>query len=176
MSQKQSDTLHALVGRCRDGDEEAMEMIYLRYRTALFNLAYRFSYSRLDAEDLLQDIFIKVLSNIGQLRNTSAFKTWLFRIAVNTCINSRSKRCNTISFEEFKESDHNPGTADNPIQQSVEQAVRTLPPKQRSVFLLHDVQGMTHDEIAKIMRCSNGTSKSQLFNARMKIRQYLKRE
>ena len=175
MSQKKCDTHDDIVRRCREGDEKAMETIYLQYKTALFNLTYRFSSNRFDAEDLLQDIFIKVLRNIKRLRNTKAFKTWLYRIAVNTCINAGSRKFDAIALKENEMGGRDPG-APSPIKQSIEKAVRALPPRQRSVFLLHDVQGMTHNEIARIMECTNGTSKSQLFNARMKIRQHLKKE
>lgn len=171
-----SDTLDDVIRRCQQGDEQAMEMLYVRYKTRLFTLAFRFCYSRCDAEDLLQEIFIKVLRNIRNLRSTKAFNTWLYRIAVNTCISAASKQSSTVSLKTFDEDAHHPGTTEHSIPEGIEQAVRMLPPKQRSVFLLHDVQGMTHKEIARILKCSNGTSKSQLFNARMKIRAHLKRE
>jgi RNA polymerase sigma-70 factor (ECF subfamily) len=171
-----------LIARCRKGDDLAMEALYQHYRMPLFNLAYRLSYDRAIAEDLLQEIFIKVFVSLGELRQEEAFKAWIYRIAVNTCISylrvwkKRNKNLVPISQVEWKLGQDDLNEDNELIKQQLDKAIEELPEKLRSVFLLHDVQGFKHKEIAQILRCSIGTSKSQLFKARMKIRQYLKKK
>ena len=172
---KNKDDLLDVVKRCQNGDTRAMEMVYNGYKSSLFNIAYRYSGNHFSAEDLLQDIFIKIFKNIAKLRSPEAFSGWLYRTAINTCINfvRRKGKTKQVSFNEVETVDHlEAGPA--PIRQDIERAISTLPLKQRAVFLLHDVQGFTHEEISRIMKWTEGTSKSQLFKARMKIRKYMK--
>lgn len=163
-----------VVRRCQHGDTKAMETVYRGYSSSLFNLAYRFSRDRGSAEDLLQEIFIKVFSKIKKLRSPGDFKSWMYRIAINTCISftrkkGASKEVPLNHLEEvYGHEDDSPL-----VRKYLERAVYRLPPKQKSVFLLHDVQGFTHGEIAGIMKTREGTIKSQLFKARMKLREYL---
>lgn len=172
---KNRDFLIDVIRRCQDGDTEAMEMVYIGYKSSLFNLAYRFIGNYSSAEDLTQDIFITIFTHIDRLRFPEAFNSWLYRIAVNTCMSFARKKgkAKEVSFHEMENTNHSEDD-ENPIKGHLEQAITILPPKQKTVFLLHDVQGFTHDEIAQIMKSSEGTSKSQLFKARMKIRNYLR--
>lgn len=163
-----------VVRRCQDGDTKAMEIVYRGYKSSLFNLARRFSRDSSSAEDLLQEIFIKVFTKIRKLRSPEDFKSWMYRIAINTCISFTRKK--GVSKEVFL--DHMAQAYEHEddsllVRKYLERAVYHLPPKQKSVFLLHDVQGFTHAEIAGIMKLSEGTIKSQLFKARMKLRKYL---
>jgi RNA polymerase sigma-70 factor, ECF subfamily len=172
-----SDELDVLIRRCQDGDSSAMQVLYEQHKTQVFNLAYRYTYNRAIAEDLLHDIFIKVFHQLHRLDNAQAFQGWLYRVAVNTCLSflrsHKSPVKNTVSFTDaaFLE----PSGYDNysPTKKALEAAINELPMKLKSVFLLHDVQGHKHHEIAEIMSWSVGTSKSQLFKARMKIRKIL---
>ena len=169
------ESLFDVVRRCQDGDRKAMEEIYSDYRSSLFNLTYRYTRNLSSAEDLLQDIFIKIFTHIRKLRSPEAFNAWVYRTAINACISSVRKSGSGKHFP-LNETD-NPDEAEaNSIhfRLDMEKAVSTLPPKQKAVFLLHDVQGFTHEEIAQVMKWSEGTSKSQLFKARMKIRGHLK--
>lgn len=163
-----------VVNRCQDGDIKAMETVYTHYKSSLFNLAYRFSKNHASAEDLLQEIFIKIFTQIKKLRSPEALKSWLYRIAVNTCISHTRERAKTkeVSIDDINEMDE---PKDNPsfLGKRLERTVTFLPPKQKAIFLLHDVQGFTHEEIASIMKLTKGTSKSQLFKARMKLRELL---
>ena len=169
--------LDVLIKRCQDGDSAAMQALYEQRKTQIFNLAYRYTYNRASAEDLLHDIFIKVFDQLHKLTNTQAFQGWLYRVAVNTCLSylrsHKSPVKNTVSFTDaaFLE----PSGCDNHslIEKALDAAINELPMKLKSVFLLHDVQGHKHKEIAEIMGWSVGTSKSQLFKARMKIRKIL---
>jgi RNA polymerase sigma-70 factor (ECF subfamily) len=159
---------------CRNGDVGAMQKVYLGYKSSLFNIAYRFADNYPSAEDLLQEIFLKIFRNIKNLRKPEALNSWVYRIATNTCISfvRKKEKVREILYDDTAESHEKIGDREI-IRLDIEQAVRMLPPKQKSVFLLHDVQGLTHNEVALIMGWSAGTSKSQLFKARMKIRNSL---
>ncbi len=167
--------LKDVIRQCQNGDTDAMEKVYTGYKTSIFSIAYRFAGNHASAEDLLHDIFINVFKHIDKLRSPEAFNSWVYRIAINTCMSFARKRekikeisMDDINPEDFSDNSHHPN------HHHLEKAIKKLPAKQKSVFLLHDVTGFTHTEIAKIMKLSAGTSKSQLFKARMKIREYLK--
>jgi len=170
--------INDLIERCRTGDMLAMEAIYHRYKVPIFNMAYRFSFDPTVAEDLSQEIFLKVYVRLRSLRHKEAFSTWLYRIAVNTCISYLRKRkmqrqkLIPLSNVEWKTKGRAENADSEMIKYQLSEAIRKLSEKLRSVFLLHDVQGFKHKEIAQILGCSVGTSKSQLFKARMKIRQH----
>jgi RNA polymerase sigma-70 factor (ECF subfamily) len=172
--------LSALIRRSKEGDEAAMEKIYEQYKRPLFNLAYRYTFDRLAAEDLLQDIFVKVFSHLGEVNRDETFVAWMYRIAVNTCYSylrsRRSREAHAISLSEIegkKEEAVFDGHEDN-LAGPLDEATRELPDKLRAVFLLHDVQGHTHEEIGRMLGITTGTSKSQLFKARLRIREFLK--
>ena len=172
---KDEDFLFDMVNRCQNGDAEAMESVYTAYKVPILNLAYRFTGDPSLAEDLLQDIFVKIFVNIKGLRSPGAFKSWLYRIAVNTCMSFARKKGKKREVP-LEEADNisNTQNGQGEVRQQLEKAIKILPPGQRIVFQLHDVQGFTHTEIANIMKCSEGTAKSQLFKARMKIRNLIK--
>lgn len=172
---KNKDFLFDTVKRCQNGDNEAMEKVYIAFKSSLLNMTYRFTGDSSLAEDLLQDIFIKIFTNIKKLRSLEAFNSWLYRIAFNTCMSfaRKKKKTKEVSLKEIENIAHTEDV-ENSINQQLEQAIKILPPKQKVVFQLHDVEGFTHAEIAKIMKSSEGTAKSQLFKARMKIRNFLR--
>lgn len=165
--------------RSRQGDSQAMGMIYEKFKTPLYNLALRYTYNPTAAEDLLQDIFIKVFTSLDTLKNKDTFVGWLYKVAVNTCLSYLRGRKRflqrAVPFETLEgvlsASTANP--SDHALSRPMEEAIQHLSTKLRSVLLLHDVQGFKHAEIAGILGCSVGTSKSQLFKARMKVRRYL---
>ena len=170
-----------LIKRCRKGDTLAMEAIYQNYKIPIFNLAYRFSSDRSIAEDLLQEIFVKCFVHLEKLRQAKAFNNWLYRIAINTCISylrqrkKQRQKLVSLSSLEGKITEAANNAHNEMIKHQLDEAIRSLPDKLKSVFLLHDVQGFKHKEIAQILGCTVGTSKSQLFKARMKIRQQLEK-
>jgi RNA polymerase sigma-70 factor (ECF subfamily) len=173
-------TLSFLIKRSQGGDEGAMEKIYEYYKRPLFNLAYRYTFDRLAAEDLLQDIFIKIFSHLGEVDRDETFVAWMYRIALNTCYSylrsRRSRDGHSIPLSEIegkKEEAVYDGHEES-LAGPLDEAVRTLPEKLRAVFMLHDVQGHTHEEIGRMLGFTVGTSKSQLFKARMRIREFLK--
>jgi len=177
---KDFSVLKDLIVRSRKGDLQAMEAIYERFNRSIFNLVYRYTNNREIAEDLLQDIFIKIFTRLQDLRTEDTFVGWLYRIAINTCYSylrsSKSTLQRTLSLSEMEGriNGHTNESRDRMIKESLDDAIQSMSGKLKTIFLLHDVQGFKHQEIALMLGCSVGTSKSQLFKARMKIRKYLK--
>ncbi len=175
-----SSRLEDLINRSREGDTLAIEAIYERYKRPIFNLVYRYTYNTAVAEDLLQDIFLKIFTNLKDLQRVDTFVGWLYRIAINTCYSyfrsTKTRLQKTVPLENVERKiDYDAlDSQESVLKKPLDEAIQHLPPKLKSVFLLHEVQGYNHREIAKILGCSVGTSKSQLFKARMKLREYLK--
>jgi RNA polymerase sigma-70 factor (ECF subfamily) len=167
------------VSRSRAGDHAAMELLYQHFRSPFLGLAYRYTYNTTVSEDLLQDIFVKIFSHVHELDSDGAFTGWAYKIAVNTCLSYLRHKKAILSKETALEDV--PGISygkqdiqhENMLQHQLEGAMQDLSPKLKSVFILHDIQGFKHEEIAQIMGCSIGTSKSQLFKARMKLKKRL---
>lgn len=163
----------------RQGDQAAMAALYGHFKSPFFGLAYRYTENSAAAEDLLQDIFIKVFTHLDGLDKDEAFTGWAYRIAVNTCLSYLRHRKitvrKTVSLDDLGASVPDTGSSspEEMFSGHLEEALACLSSKLKSVFLLHDYQGFKHHEIAQILGCSVGTSKSQLFKARMKIRKYL---
>lgn len=164
------------------GDMEAFAQLYQRHNRRVYSVCLRMSSNAGEAEDLAQDVFIQLFRKIGSFRGESAFTTWLHRLTVNQVLMYFRKR--TVRRERTSESDDLPeqitlGTG-NPRQMPVldriglDRAIAQLPRGYRTVFVLHDVEGYEHEEIARMLDRSVGTSKSQLHKARMKLRGLLK--
>jgi RNA polymerase sigma-70 factor (ECF subfamily) len=166
----------------RAGDRSAMESLYTFFKSPFFGLAYRYTGNSATAEDLLQDIFVKIFTHMDNLDSDDAFTGWAYRIAVNTCL-SYLRRRKTVSGKVVSLDAIGSGLADPKVDSPerdlsgpIQEALAGLSGKLKSVFLLHDFQGFKHHEIAGILGCSVGTSKSQLFKARIKIRAYLRKK
>jgi len=172
--------LDELVARGRKGDLAAIETLYGMFKGPVFGLVYRYAQNRAVAEDLLQDVFLKVFSHMRNVRDAATFPAWVFRIAVNTAYSHlRQKRVQddrTVPLEDVERSleDRKGEAVERDLQGPLEEAIGRLAPRLRSVFLLHDVQGFKHEEIARSLGCAVGTSKSQLFKARIKVRDFLR--
>lgn len=172
--------LEDLVRRGREGDLEAMGSIYEMFKRPVFGLLYRYAQNRVAAEDLLQDVFLKVFGNFARVRDAATFPGWVFRIAVNTAYSHlRQKRARgdrTVPLDDLagRLEDRNAEPVERDLQGPLEEAIKSLAPRLRSVFLLHDVQGFKHEEIARTLGCAVGTSKSQLFKARVRVREFLR--
>ncbi|HOY98088.1 MAG TPA: RNA polymerase sigma factor [Candidatus Aminicenantes bacterium] len=178
----ESEELADLIIQARAGETEAIEEIYRRFKTGLFNLAFRYSYDRATAEDLLQEIFIKVFTHLDNVKNPDTFAGWVFRIGLNTCYSHlRSRRVEMekgIPLEDI-EGTRCGATEENPardMRRPLDDGIAALPGKLREIFLLHDVHGFKHSEIARMLGLSVGTSKSQLFKARLRMRDFLERK
>src|SRR5688572_25515285 len=178
----QSD--HALAIKAGEGDMGAFEQLYERHNRRVYSLCLRMTQNVAEAEDLAQEAFIQLFRKIGSFRGESAFTTWLHRLTVNQCLMHLRKR--GVRMEQTTEDGETPvqivkGT-ENPNSMPVvdrialDKAIAQLPPGYRTVFTLHDIEGHEHEEIARMLGCSVGTSKSQLHKARMKLRGLLRQQ
>jgi len=177
-------TDYELAQSASTGDISAFELLYERHNRRVYSLCLRMTQNASEAEDLAQEVFIQLFRKIGSFRGESAFTTWLHRMTVNQVLMHFRKR--GVKMEQTTEDGETPvqvvrGT-ENPMQMPVvdrialDKAVGQLPPGYRTVFILHDVEGHEHEEIARMLGCSVGTSKSQLHKARMKLRGLLRRQ
>jgi RNA polymerase sigma-70 factor, ECF subfamily len=174
------------IAAAQGGDERAFETLYALHKRRVYSLCLRMLGNVAAAEDLTQDAFLQLYRKIGTFRGDSAFSTWLHRLAVNVVLmHLRKKGLPQISLEEALEpsQDDGPrkdfGGRDLQLSGSIdrvtlERAIEDLPPGYRLVFVLHDVEGYEHNEIADMLSCSIGNSKSQLHKARMKLRDMLR--
>jgi RNA polymerase sigma-70 factor, ECF subfamily len=173
------------IERAKQGDAEAFEALYHLHKRRVYALCLRMTANTSAAEDLTQEAFLQLFRKIGTFRGESAFSTWLHRMAVNVVLMQlRKKGLAVVPLEETFDSEEEspkkePGADDLRLAGSIDRlrlqdAIRDLPPGYRSVFLLHDVEGYEHNEIATMVGCSIGNSKSQLHKARMKLRELLK--
>jgi len=165
-----------LVERCRKNVPGAFEQLYRAHAPRLFGLACRMV-GRSEAEDLLQDILLTAYRKLALFRGESSLGTWLFRLATNQCLDYlRSKRARFALLTETMDEEPEGSRAGAGAVLGVvdrldlEKALEALPPGCRAVFVLHDVEGREHREIAELMGISDGTSKSQLHKARMRLR------
>ena len=166
------------------GDMFAFEEIYQRHHRRVYSICLRMLQNASEAEDLTQDVFIQLYRKIGSFRGDSAFTTWLHRLTVNQVLMHFRKR--VVKFEKTTEEGETPiqivnGTANPgkmPIVDKIalEIAIEQLPAGYKNVFVLHDVEGYEHEEVARILGCSVGTSKSQLHKARLKLRKLLQKK
>jgi RNA polymerase sigma-70 factor (ECF subfamily) len=169
-----------LVGRIRSGDGSAFEALYRQHGTRLYNLASRMMGPHGEADDLLQDIFLLAYRKLGSFRGESSLGTWLYRLAMNHCLDVLRNRQTRMSqqTDSLDEPDAPPVASPVPLVGAVsridlERAIEALPPACRAAFLLHDVEGFGHQEVGTMLGISEGTSKSQVHKARMRIRYYL---
>lgn len=153
------------------GEELTFERLYEMYRGRIFSTAYRMLSNRADAEDVTQDVFVKVFKNLSSFRGESAVSTWIYRIAVNACLDFRRRRRlrQTVSIEEVVEV----GSTPLSVARLIESALPKMAEGYRRVFVLHDIQGLKHEEIGKILGITDGASKSQLHRARAFLRREL---
>jgi len=166
------------------GDMASFEEIYKRHHRRVYSICLRMLQNTSEAEDLTQDVFIQLYRKIGSFRGDSAFTTWLHRMTVNQVLMHFRKR--TVKYEKTTEEGETPiqivsGTA-NPDRMrvvdkiAIDRAIEQLPEGYKNVFVLHDVEGFEHEEVAKILGCSVGTSKSQLHKARLKLQKLLRKK
>jgi RNA polymerase sigma-70 factor (ECF subfamily) len=190
-----SDT--SLIERCQRNDVAAFNEIVGRYKNKIYNYVYRMVGNSEDADDLTQEVFVKMYLALDTFRNHSSLSTWLYRIAGNLCIDSHRKRSRretgfggTIS--SLDEPIGGDGNDDGPsrdipdntfepakvvaryeMDAHIQIALAKLPEKMRTVVILHDIEGLQYEEIAEVVSCPLGTVKSRLFNARTALRQHL---
>lgn len=167
-----------LAERCQRGDAGAFEELYRQHAGRLYSLALRMAGSAQEAEDLLQDVFLHAHRKLGSFRGDSSLGTWLYRLGMNYCLDYvRGRHVKMGRATDSLDADNAPEPA-APVAAvpaiisriDLERAIAQLPEGCRAAFLLHDVEGFEHQEVAGILGVSIGTSKSQVHRARMKLR------
>jgi RNA polymerase sigma-70 factor (ECF subfamily) len=175
-----------LITRAQQGDSDAFGALFHRHKARIYSVCLRMTNNTAEAEDLTQDAFLQVFRKLATFRGDSALSTWLYRIAVNTVLMYfRRKTLRQISLDEPFNDDvktvrREYGSRDDRLSGCVDRitlarAITDLPAGYRTIFLLHEVQGYEHQEIAELLKCSVGNSKSQLHKAKLRIRELLLR-
>ncbi len=183
----------ALINSFLEGNRAAFDQIVLRYKDKMYNLCYCFLDDHEEANDAAQEIFIKICRSLKQFKFKSSFSTWLYRIAVNTCRNRLKSadyrhRRKRVSIDNPGVSLDSPGSMeirDRSPSPSIElekrersmlirRAIKSLPPEQKTVVTLRDIEGLSYDEIAKITGLHLGTVKSKIARARLDLKDKLK--
>jgi RNA polymerase sigma-70 factor, ECF subfamily len=173
----------ALVDRCRQGDLGAFEAIYRAHSGRLYSVACRMLGNSADAEDLLQEIFLAAHRKLDSFRGESALGTWLYRLATNLCLDHLRSRA-AKSSQITDAIDDEPSLADAGSRRlaertvdkmDLERALAELPEGCRTAFVLHDVEGLEHREVGEMLGIAEGTSKSQVHKARLRLRAILGR-
>ncbi len=174
-----------LVLKSQQGDIHAFDQLVERYHGKIYGLTYNMTSNREDAEDLTQEIFIKAFEALPRFKGKSSFYTWLYRIAINKTINYRKKRNRkrALSLDQFDQEIklddvyHDLTAKGSPLrhlslselQIKLNEALQNLSEKHRTVVVMHDMQGIPHEEIAKVVGASVGTVRSRLFYARRQM-------
>lgn len=167
-----------LIEACVRGDRISIRCLYDRYKDRLYATCIRMLGSVDDAEDALQDTFVRTFRYLPGFKYESSLSTWLYRIAINVCIEmlrKRSRAGETVSIEDHEHECMTPppGGPDN-CKTIIDREIQNLPEGYKAVFVLHAVEGFKHHEIARMLDISTGTSKSQYYQARERLRKKLK--
>jgi len=179
----------AVIQRVQAGDVSAFDVLIQKYRERLFAIIYNLTANLEDASDLAQEAFIKAFRSIGSFKGDSSFFTWLYRIAVNASLThlKRNRLRRFFSFENLSEEVSQSDLvealtdklqADKPtiikeLQEKLNEALQRLSLKHRTVVILFEIEGLSHQEIAQVMNCSVGTVRSRLHYAKLQLQTYL---
>jgi RNA polymerase sigma-70 factor (ECF subfamily) len=157
------------IAACQRGDREAFDLLVERYQRDIYRLCFRYLGNHEDANDVAQEAFLKAWRGIGRFRGDSAFSTWLYRIAVNSCLNYRAARRPPAEEPDESLADVSPTAADRLVQgereREVREAIGRLPEKQRATLILKVYHELSHEEVARILGSTVGTVKANLFHA-----------
>ncbi len=180
-----SDNDQILVRRVQDGDVAAFDTLVRKYRERLYSVVYNLTSNREDAADITQEAFIKAFSSINRFQGKSAFFTWLYRIGVNTTLShlKRNRFRRFFSLENLQEEGSHAkvletlaakhksekGALLSELQEKLNEALQKLSPKHRTVVVLFEIEGLSHQEIAEIVGCSVGTVRSRLHYAKQQL-------
>lgn len=173
---------YELAQRAAGGDMQAFEELFRLHRRLVYGLSLRMTQDVSEAEDITQEVFVLLMRKVGGFRGEANFTTWLHRLTVNQVLmrfrRNKARREEALEDEEGQRP-HEPLRAPAPKatqlvdRLSLEKALRQLPPGYRAAFILHDIEGYDHEEVARLLGCAVGTSKSQLHKARTKLRKIL---
>jgi RNA polymerase sigma-70 factor (ECF subfamily) len=165
---------YALAQQIAEGDRAVFRIVYERNSRTLYNLALRLTGSQSEAEDIVQETFVKVYQKIDMYAGKSALSSWIYRICMNIGLEHLRKKKGT--FEDLNDSNCGSVEPDHRkllLQRKLDKAIPRLPEGCRTVFIMHDIEGLNHKEIANRLDLAEGTSKSQLFKARAMLRKLL---
>src|SRR5665213_1517911 len=170
------------VARAASGDRRAFEQVYRTHLNHVFSLCVRMTGDRTRAEELTQDVFLRAWEKLPTFRGESAFSTWLHRLTINVVLNERRvdvrERGRTVSSDDDEDSAPPASSTSQPMhaeKMDIERAIAKLPKGARRVFVLHDVEGFTHEEIGTMLGVTAGGCKAQLHRARLLLREALTR-
>ena len=185
-----ADSDQVLVSRVQGGDVAAFDTLVRKYRERLYGIIYNLTSNREDAADLTQEAFIKAFSSINRFKGKSAFFTWLYRIGVNTALShlKRNRFRRFFSLESIQEEGSHAqvletlaakhksekGALLSELQEKLNEAMQKLSPKHRTVVVLFEIEGLSHQEIADVVGCSVGTVRSRLHYAKQQLQADLK--
>lgn len=164
-----------LIAACRRGEARAMERLYHQYKRRVFGMAHRIVGGS-DAEEVAQEVFVRVFRGLAAFRGDSALSTWIYRLTVNAALSYLAKRGrrHEVGDDGLVDMAAPPQTErDSALASRIETALGQLPAGYRAILVLHDVEGLSHEECASILECRVGTCKSQLHKARAKMRELL---
>jgi RNA polymerase sigma-70 factor (ECF subfamily) len=165
-----------LITACRRGEARAMEMLYHQYKRRVFGMAHRIVGAN-DAEEVAQEVFVRVYRGLAAFRGDSALSTWIYRLTVNASLSyiARRGRRQEVPVDDTLVDVPAPPVAerDPALANRIEIALGQLPAGYRAILVLHDVEGLSHEECAAILECRVGTCKSQLHKARARMRELL---
>lgn len=180
-----------LIARCREGDQGAFRELVERYQRKVYGLAHGMLHNPDDAMDITQEVFIRVHSYLKHFKGSSSFYTWLYRIAINLCIDHlrKEQKSQTVDYDDALDHDYGEGAEDllpntwdmNPgkamdrkeLNQMIQNALKTLSPNHRAVLVMREVDGLSYSEMAEVMQCNKGTIMSRLFHARRRMQDAL---
>lgn len=181
-----------LIKQAQMGDNKAFELLIDEHFKKIYNIAYRLSGNEADASDMTQEVLIKIFRHIGSFSGNSKFSTWVYRVATNTCLDElkKIKRRSTYSLDAELDTGENEvvvqvrdeaPTPDIAAEQkelsaAVGKAIKRLSPDHSAVVILRDIQGMSYEEVAKILNCSVGTVKSRLNRGRAQLKKILEKD
>jgi RNA polymerase sigma factor (sigma-70 family) len=180
----------ALVRQAQDGDLDAYDQLVRKHQDRIYGLCYHMTSNHEDAHDLAQDSFVKAWQALKSFKGDSSFYTWVYRIAVNTCLNHLKSRRNRTPHLSLNDLDINPENDPDlvalvsnrtprrdiglgELQRRLNEAILKLSEEHRAVVTMHDIQGMPHDEIAEVLGVNPGTVRSRLFYARQQLQAWL---
>ncbi len=178
-----------LISRAQDGDVTAFEALIAEHQQNIFSIAYRMAKNRDDAEDMTQEILVKIFKNLKKFKGDSKFSTWIYRVATNTCLDEIQKRNRHQTYSLDKELETEAGSLvgeirdetptpeehleQKTVQMAVREAISRLGDDHKKVLILRDLQGMSYEEIGRILQCSEGTVKSRLSRARQTLKKII---
>lgn len=163
-----------VVRRAQQGDVSAFEILYRSHAAVVFALCRRMSGNDVDARELVQDVFVRAWERLGTFRGESALSTWLHRLAVNVVLGHRRSTSRHPADELADDVAGSPGSDHIDERLDLDSALARLPTGARTVFVLHDIHGYSHEEIAQMTGIAPGTARAQLWRARRALLQALK--